>query len=51
MPPVKLDSFLTADVINGRTQTVETADEDALADVWGQTESCVCLITGSDPLG
>lgn len=38
MPLVKLDSFLTADVINGRIEIVEMAEEEALADggVWGQ---------------
>lgn len=42
MPLVKLDSILTADVINGRIEMVGMAEEEALADgrVWGQ-----CLFT------
>lgn len=38
MPLVRLDSFLTTDVINGRIETVEMAEEEALANgrVWGQ---------------
>lgn len=38
MPLVKLDSFLTADVINDRIDAVEMAEEEALAEgrVWGQ---------------
>lgn len=33
MPLVKLDSFVTADVINGTIGTVEMTKEKALADV------------------
>ena len=38
MPPVKLDSSLKADVINGRMEMAKMAEEEALADsrVWGQ---------------
>lgn len=38
MPLVKLDSFLTEDVINGRIETVEMAEDEALANdrVWGR---------------
>lgn len=32
MPVVKLDSFLTADVINGRIETVEMAEDGARDD-------------------
>lgn len=41
MPPVKLDSFLTADVINGRMET-QMAEDEALADgrVWGSLFAC-----------
>lgn len=38
MPPVKLDSFLRADVINGSVGILEMTMERALADgrLWGQ---------------
>lgn len=50
MPVVKLDSFLTADVINGRIETVEMAEDGARDDgrVGGGgvavcLQSCICL--------
>lgn len=43
MPVVKLDSFLTADVINGRIETVEMAEDGARDD--GRVGGGRCLLT------
>lgn len=42
MPLLKLDSFLTLDVINAMTETVEMAEQEALADdrIWGSVLVC-----------